>query len=64
MLAVHNASLSMPMESNYQKQCLLPVVLAVFELRCPGNGGDVAAATVDLEYLNIGSKVEMGIGTK
>ena len=54
----------MPMESNYQKQCLLPVVLAVFELRCPGNGGDVAAATVDLEYLNIGSKVEMGIRTK
>jgi hypothetical protein len=45
---IMNLVSAMPMESNWQKQCLLPVVLAGFELRCPERAAEVAAANANL----------------
>jgi hypothetical protein len=45
---IMNLVSTMPMESNWQKQCLLPVVLAGFELRYPEGAAEVAATNANL----------------
>ena len=56
---IMNLVSAMPMESNLQKQCLLPVVLAGFELRYAGNATEVAAANASLSEYRLEGRGEM-----